>query len=278
MQGLSIWNRLENFLSNKVWNLRNRSFSPPTSEELVGKDVKIFVVSHRDIELPSVFSDRRVYVPLRVNNRNCPTSRRDWLVDDAGENISQYNELINEITGIWWVAKHYGEIGNPQFVGFDHYRRFLQWKPGMLENGVLVSTSGFYLRKTILELSEDCFSPVFRDKFTNLFSGNPLLLQDLESYLNGHTIYYSNLFITDRTTFFRYFEFLEKCVGMVLDMIQSNAISLDGLSPYKRRIYSFFLEHMTSLWIYHERKRGGIRHITTKEMRFDIPNLENSLT
>ena len=43
--------------------------------------------------------------------------------DDSGDNISARNPEVNEFTALYWVWKHYDEIGNPKKIGLNHYRR-----------------------------------------------------------------------------------------------------------------------------------------------------------
>ena len=273
---MNLKNVIYDFLYPRIWNIHNRQYPPPSPDDCQNLDLKIFVLTHTDGDLPEVFSNRNIYVPLRMNNQVNPTKRGDWLTDDMGENISQYNLLINEITGIWWVAKHYAEIGNPSFVGFNHYRRFLQWHPTLLKEGTVISTSGFYPTKRLWQVSIRQPRNLFRERFMEKFDGTDLVSW-YDKYWNGHVIYYSNLFITDKSTFFRYFHFLEECLSFIFDMIQNKAVDLQGYTPYQRRVYSFFLEHMTSFWIFYEKEKSSIRHIPTCQTYFDIPNLNTSI-
>ena len=231
-----------------LWNLHNSSFAPPKDAQ--GLDLQIFVITHKDIALPQVFSNKDIYHPLRVGNALHPSAHCDWLKDDYGANISSYNEFINEITGIAWVAKHYEEIGNPNFVGFNHYRRFLQWSPHLLGENTVISTSGFYPTKCLATVSIRQPLALFRRMFMTTFSETDYC-GDYDKYFAGHTIHFSNLFISDKNTFFRYYHFIEKCLGFVIQMIESNAVDMTGFTPYQKRVYSFYLEHMTSFWIWH---------------------------
>ena len=43
--------------------------------------------------------------------------------DDSGDNISARNPEVNEFTALYWVWKHYDEIGNPKKIGLNQYRR-----------------------------------------------------------------------------------------------------------------------------------------------------------
>jgi len=44
-------------------------------------------------------------------------------MDDTGDNISILNNLLNEMTSIYWFWKN-KEL--PAYVGFNHYRRFFK--------------------------------------------------------------------------------------------------------------------------------------------------------
>ena len=51
--------------------------------------------------------------------------------DDTGDNISIKNPEWNELTVIYWVYRNYDKIGNPDYIGFEQYRRhfiFDEWK------------------------------------------------------------------------------------------------------------------------------------------------------
>lgn len=48
------------------------------------------------------------------------------IFDDVGDNISNLNPFVNEMTGIYWIWKHLEEVGNPDYVGLCHYRRFFR--------------------------------------------------------------------------------------------------------------------------------------------------------
>ena len=43
---------------------------------------------------------------------------------DGSQNISQLNRSLNEMTVIYWMWKNYDKLGDPDFVGLCHYRRY----------------------------------------------------------------------------------------------------------------------------------------------------------
>ena len=81
-------------------------FYPPPDE------LKAFLKANSDL-----------YIPVRGGNSlECDR----WCVDHAesdasGNNISNLNQLLNEMTSIYWFWKN---KQLPDYVGFNHYRRF----------------------------------------------------------------------------------------------------------------------------------------------------------
>ena len=54
------------------------------------------------------------------------------FTDNTGVSISQYNPYLNEMTVLYWIAKNYSSLGNPDYVGLAHYRRRLLHEDYML--------------------------------------------------------------------------------------------------------------------------------------------------
>lgn len=98
------------------------------------KNIKILVSTHK----PSVLLKNDFIVPIHVGRaaaqekiQQGALSQNDynWLAnnmigDDTGENISSLNERFCELTATYWAWKNYDRLGNPDYVGFMHYRRY----------------------------------------------------------------------------------------------------------------------------------------------------------
>ncbi len=95
---------------------------------------KVLVVYHRQA---MVVSDD-VYTPVlagaAVTSSKCKDGKLfldpEFLAgmrfrDDSGDNVSEMNRAINEMSVVYWAWKHYAELGNPDSIGLAHYRRFL---------------------------------------------------------------------------------------------------------------------------------------------------------
>lgn len=96
--------------------------------------VKILVAYHK----PSYLLKSDVFVPIHVGRAVANMKHKDgalsskdikWLKknligDDTGENISLKNRNYCEATAIYWAWKNYDKLGNPDYIGLAHYRRF----------------------------------------------------------------------------------------------------------------------------------------------------------
>ena len=96
-------------------------------------NMKVLVVYHRQA---MVVSDR-IYTPILAGAAVTASKSKDGRLilesdfldvmrfrDDAGENISDLNRLINEMSVVYWAWKNYKSLGDPEKIGLVHYRRF----------------------------------------------------------------------------------------------------------------------------------------------------------
>ena len=70
----------------------------------------------------------RTLLDEQVSKGVCSAKDAAWLKkhmtgDDTGDNISALNLHLNEMTAIYWAWKNYDKLGNPDYIGFMHYRR-----------------------------------------------------------------------------------------------------------------------------------------------------------
>lgn len=96
--------------------------------------VKIFVAYHK----PGTLLKSDVFVPVHVGRGSSAETKdggkmpvdEQWMRDnmcgdDTGENISRKNPFFCELTAQYWVWKNLKALGDPQNIGFVHYRRHL---------------------------------------------------------------------------------------------------------------------------------------------------------
>lgn len=95
--------------------------------------IKILVGYHK----PSLLFKNNILTPIHVGRDVANVASKDgkidaksqqWLVDhligdNTGDNISLKNRSYNEMTAIYWAWKNLDKLGNPEYIGFMHYRR-----------------------------------------------------------------------------------------------------------------------------------------------------------
>lgn len=99
--------------------------------------IKIYVSYHK----PSVLLKNNILTPIHVGRNiatreskdgNISNTQLNWLKqnmigDDTGENISHLNRRFSEVTAHYYVWKNQETLGNPDYIGFMHYRRHLNF-------------------------------------------------------------------------------------------------------------------------------------------------------
>lgn len=95
--------------------------------------IKILVGYHK----PSLLFKNNILTPIHVGRDVANEASKDgkndeksqqWLADhligdNTGDNISFKNRSYNEMTAIYWAWKNLDQLGNPEYIGFMHYRR-----------------------------------------------------------------------------------------------------------------------------------------------------------
>ena len=104
----------------------------------MNKFCKILISYHQpapllndDIFIP-IQTGRSEYIKNYQENK-IPEQEYKWMMDnttgdDTGENISQLGSKLCEFTTIYWAWKNYNKLGNPDYIGFMHYRRHFIFK------------------------------------------------------------------------------------------------------------------------------------------------------
>ena len=89
------------------------------------KSIKIFVTykeKHQIIETDIV-------KPIQTGRAIADEAFEGMIGDDTGDNMSKENDKYCELTAQYWAWKNYDKIGNPDYIGFMHYRRHFLFDP-----------------------------------------------------------------------------------------------------------------------------------------------------
>ena len=132
---------------------------------------------------------------------------------------------------IWAVGRNFEKFGAPEYLGFAHYRRYLDLSGAELRPDTIIC------HKDIQALSEydmygiyhvksdlDMFLRIFRQTF-------PENAQEAAAYFGQREQYPCNMFVMHRDMFKEYFSFIEKCVRICLYRMLPN-LDFDGRDKY----------------------------------------------
>ena len=157
--------------------------------------------------------------------------------DDDGENISALNPVYNELTVAYWAWKNYSNLGDPDYLGLMHYRRWFYFDERVRDVRLRTAAPTEKLREKSL-LSEkrlerllgegDFLCPRPSRRLISVYRHYALTNrgEDLEravsvvkrlypdyseaaeEYLRGKENYFFNMFVFPKALFFRYAAFL----------------------------------------------------------------------
>lgn len=188
------------------------------------------------------------------------------LGDDTGDNISEKNREYCELTGIYWAWRNYEKLGNPDYIGFMHYRR---WFDFLRINERKEKSRKTNSSKYISEMNEELFNNLLgqykagapqydvlqKEYAIHMNTGvieilKKKYLRIYESYveqINNGRCFYKNMFILSKSDFF------ELC-SMLFDVLRNDKSS-DGIPREK----GYIAEYLTSAYLESLCKRyGGI--------------------
>lgn len=118
---------------------------------------------------PAFLFKNEVFLPIHVGRSVATQKSKDghiavseekWLLentigDDSGENISGKNRNYCECTALFWAWKNYQKIGNPDYIGFMHYRRLFALKEDIFSERVLNTSEKAYAIRELDYPSDD---------------------------------------------------------------------------------------------------------------------------
>lgn len=217
-----------------------------------------YLTEHQDVVVPILGGSTTNHI------KTDSWVKEHCLFDDSGENISNLNKNINEMTVIYWVWKHYGEIGNPDYIGLNHYRRFFVLDD--VKNSINDNVD-------IICKNEETFDISMNDQYAKCHNYDDLL--KLYDYLkinhnnNEHDWYTiflkamnsnrfigNNMFVMRKELFFDYCNFMFPIIFDIIPMI-----NLNGRDDYQKRAVGFLSERLTSAFIFNAINKHNFRKL-----------------
>lgn len=164
----------------------------------------------------------------------------EMIGDDTGENISGKNLSYNEMTALYWAWKNYEALGDPDYIGLMHYRRhfcikkmnersayfetnqvdnmdtYLEKELGLTESAVcsLLSKNDFivtkpYYKKSVYDHYKESHKIEELDHAISIVKRYfPKYYRACKKYINGHLVYFCNMFVLPKDLFFEYCSFV----------------------------------------------------------------------
>ncbi|SFG25232.1 DUF4422 domain-containing protein [Oribacterium sp. WCC10] len=223
------------------------------SVEKQAKSYVNYIVSHK----PYRTLNSKDYQTIWVGSNPCPS--KDFLRDNTGDNISEYNHLINECTAIYWIWKQAKE----DIVGLSHYRRFLSspmnpkgpvshWEVCEIlkRYDLIVADSFYFVKRSIYEqmrvtIDEEGFFSSVEALREAVNKFHPDDCKYLEQVLSGKMMFPCNLFIMPKKLLDEYCTWL---FPILIYMIE-NVIIRENWDTYSKRVIGFWAERMLTVWI-----------------------------
>jgi len=203
----------------------------------------------------------------KVKDENISNDDLRWLMentlgDDMGNNISELNRYFCEMSGIYWCWKNYDKIGNPEYIGFQHYRRLFANNRGYknLSSELLSYINKYdfitiplrydkisnreHYNKSEFHISSDLdIATSIAQKHDAYYANN------LIEYLDKNQGFFLNMFIMKKELFFEY------CNTIFPILLETHSkINYEGRSIDQNRSIGFLAERLTGAYLYQKIK------------------------
>ena len=198
-----------------------------------------------------------------------------YLGDDSGDNISELNPYINEITALYWIWKH----TNNSVVGLAHYRRFFTTNGkdflskkqtldllkdyDIITEGILIHSAPSHEILFDVINDHEIFNSAAQVIRKNLMRTHPDYLDAFDYKMNLPVCYYKNMFVARRPVFDAYCEWLFSfMIDSTREVLSQTPLSKFGIQ--ERRLMGHFAERMLTVWLIKNRLR--IREINVMQI------------
>ena len=264
--------------------------------------IKILVCYHKPA--PIIQSD--MLVPIHVGRAVATEKSKDgslsqgdyqWLLDhmigdDTGDNISHLNRRYSELTAFYWAWKNYDKLGNPDYIGFCHYRRYMDFLNSVPPERVLlgatrtaflpkalheaydkrapeimnkiaqtdiIHTTRLKGKQTVYEQFKGFERPdvglkysVFKEVFADIPTRCPSFAPGAQAYLASTFQYCYNTFVMKKEIFMEYCNFVFPLLFAEEKKIDYNQFSING-----QRILGYVAERLTGAFITQYQMKGA---------------------
>ena len=196
------------------------------------------------------------YVPIGVGHGTLP-----YIRDHTGNNIAEYNSLINECTALYWIWQN----GTEEYIGLNHYRRVFEseinigWPLQDVEAFILLHKYDVIVAKAVafrdysvasmlgVEICKEAFEASWKE--LNLIFETKSVDEKLafQKVMEESIIFPCNMFITKRTRMNEYCEWLFPILFQLIDRVEVK----EEWDTYSKRVIGFWAERLFTVWLYY---------------------------
>lgn len=262
-------------------------------QSLKRKKVKIFVSYH---QTESIFQTE-VFNPLFLGSNPIATGIFA-LKDNMGINISNKNNYYGELTGQYWIWKNLLPSIDSEYIGFFHYRRFLDFNISNISNipfeeKIIIDFKKMfetYSEENIMNFAEnfDVILPHKKimdcnvyEQYVNQYAKSDLdlaleILEDLYpeyksaaiNFMSSSAMYNHLVFLMKKEILFEYFEWIFSIL-FVLEQ-RSDWSNKEDVSNAKVPVY--IAKILFNIWLEHniEKKNLKVKNSTSVLVDSDI--------
>lgn len=221
-------------------------------------DIKILVATHKKYQMPT----DDIYMPIHVGKEG--KEDLGFIGDNTGDNISERNARLCELTGTYWAWKNL----DADFIGLVHYRRHFtfanklerigknkfsiianreQLEKALQDCDVLVPNKRKYYIETME--SHHLHLPYTYEKDYRIFERvihevSPEYEQSFKKVMNGTSAHMFNMFIMKKELFDQY------CKWMFKILLETDKrIDVKEYNRMQARAVGYFGEFMLDVWL-----------------------------
>lgn len=260
--------------------------------------VKILVGYHK----PATLLKSDVFVPIHLGRALATEASKDgamsqddyqWMLDnmigdDTGDNISNLNRELCEITALYWAWKNYEKLGNPEYIGFMHYRRFLSFsdksfkinpasnwieedyltqnnikKYGLVDENIIssvkkydvITTKKWDTKSTIYKQYANTsylHEEDYKNACAKVIEKFPEYKSTIEMYNNSSSGWFTNMFILKKEIFIDYCQWL---FSIIFDLLPCRYTDIE-----ERRYIGHIVERLWGIYNLHMLKSSKYKY------------------
>lgn len=210
-----------------------------------------------------------IITPIQTGRAVAKEVFNEMIGDDTGDNISTRNPLYSELSAFYWAWKNYHELGNPDYIGFMHYRRQFLFNDKILDFQQKKYAS-FYIFLNLDKKLKACFDD---SEIRHIVPQYDYLIPDfhITPTLNVRQEYLCNI-AGSKTVIFD--EFIKLCYQMLPDykeeitkLLYADKVSICNMFVMKKELFFRYCEFAFPI-LFELEKRINPRSLSANGKRF----------